>query len=113
MPLPPLSRSQLLNASTTYPWTKDLRHLAHIPRFWLRRKVAREPYIKSVATRDRIKWWNIVPGDQIRLLGDKSNTMYDVYGINRISNRVFVRGGVNVRSFILLGCRGRLNDATV
>ncbi|KAG5654677.1 hypothetical protein H0H81_009926 [Sphagnurus paluster] len=55
----------------------------------------RDPVIKSVRPKDRIKYWNVVPGDQIRLLGDKKNTLHEVLSINRFSNRVFVKGVVN------------------
>jgi len=52
----------------------------------------RDPRIKSVRPKDRIKYWNVVPGDQIRLLGDKTNTLHEVLSINKVSNRVFVKG---------------------
>jgi len=61
----------------------------------MRRTTIRDPLIKSVRPKDRIKYWNVVPGDQIRLLGDKKNTLHEVLSINRISNRVFVKGVVN------------------
>jgi len=90
------TRNQLIHAATTSPWTKDFRHLLPIPRNWLRRTSIRDPVIKSVRPKDLIKYWNVVPGDQIRLLGDKENTLHEVLSINRISNRVFVRGVANV-----------------
>jgi hypothetical protein len=97
MPLRTFTRRQLLNAATTNPWTTDFRHLLPFPKKWLKRSTRRDPVIKSVRPRDRIKYWNVVAGDQIRLLGDKSNTLHEVLSINRISNRVFVKGAVNVR----------------
>jgi hypothetical protein len=96
MPIRPFTRKQLLDAVTTSPWTTDFRHLFPIPKQWLKRTTIRAPFIKSVRPRDRIKYWNIVPGDQIRLLGDKKNILHEVLSINRISNRVFVKGAVNV-----------------
>jgi len=95
MPLNPFTRRQLLGATTTKPWTTDFRHLLSIPKKWMKRTSIRDPLIKSVRPRDRIKYWNVVPGDQIRLLGDKKNTLHEVLSINRISNRVFVKGVVN------------------
>jgi hypothetical protein len=62
------------------------------PKKWLKRFSIRDPVIKSVRPADRIKYWNVVPGDQIRLLGDKTNTLHEVLSINKISNRVFVKG---------------------
>ncbi|KAK2466418.1 hypothetical protein APHAL10511_002060 [Amanita phalloides] len=93
----PLTRRQLLNAVTTKPWTTNFKHLLPIPKKLLKRTSIRDPLIKSAWPKDRIKWWNIVPGDQIRLLGDKSNTLHEVLSINRVSNRVFVKGAVTTR----------------
>ncbi|RDB20450.1 hypothetical protein Hypma_012414 [Hypsizygus marmoreus] len=95
MPIKPFTRRQLLGATTTRPWTTDFRHLLPIPKKWLKRSTVRDPLIKSVRPKERIKYWNVVPGDQIRLLGDKKNTLHEVLSINRISNRVFVKGAVN------------------
>ncbi len=86
--------AQLLRGATTSPWTTNFRHLLPFPKKWLKRSSIRDPVIKSVRPNDRIKHWNIVPGDQIRLLGDKTNTLYEVLSINKISNRVFVKGAV-------------------
>jgi hypothetical protein len=87
-----LSRAQVLTATTTSPWTKDFRHLVPIPRHWMRRKTTKDPYIKAVPPKQRIKYWNIVPGDQIRVQGDPGGTIHEVLSINRISNRVFLKG---------------------
>ncbi|KAG5716069.1 hypothetical protein E4T56_gene10779 [Termitomyces sp. T112] len=89
------TRRQLLNATTTRPWTKNFGHMLPIPKRLMKRFSNRDPGIKSVRPRDRIKYWNIVPGDQIRLLGDKKNTLHEVLSINRFSNRVFVKGQAN------------------
>ncbi|TFK43276.1 hypothetical protein BDQ12DRAFT_674687 [Crucibulum laeve] len=95
MSLQRFTRRALLGAATTSPWTTNMRHLLPIPKQWLRRSSPKDPVIKSVRPKDRIKYWNIVPGDQIRLLGDKKNAIHEVLSINRISNRVFVKGGTN------------------
>lgn len=107
------TRSQLLNATTSQPWTKNFRHMLHFPKKFLKRFGMRDASIKSVRPRDRIKYWNIVPGDQIRLLGDKKNTLHEVLSINRFSNRVFVKGQANVsdakciimHTIDIFGCR--------
>lgn len=85
---------QLIRGATTSPWTTNFRHLLPFPKKWLKRTSIRDPVIKSVRPKDRIKYWNIVPGDQIRLLGDRTNTLYEVLSINKTSNRVFVKGAV-------------------
>ncbi|PFH52590.1 hypothetical protein AMATHDRAFT_139736 [Amanita thiersii Skay4041] len=86
------TRNQLIHAATTKPWTTNFKHLSPIPKKWLKRLSLRDPVLKAAHPNDRIKYWNIVPGDQIRLLGDKTNTLHEVLSINRISNRVFVKG---------------------
>jgi hypothetical protein len=87
-----LSRLQVLRATTTSPWTKDFRHMGPIPRHWMRRKTTQDPYIKAVPPKQRIKFWNIVPGDQIRVKGDPEGAIHEVLSVNRISNRVFLKG---------------------
>lgn len=86
------SRFQALRAATATPWTKDLRHVkAAIPRPWARPLNGAGPRVKSVKPKDRIKWWNIVPGDQVRLRGDPEGTVHEVRKINKLSNRVFLK----------------------
>ena len=90
------TRKTVLTATTTNPWQTNFNHLLPIPKLWLKRSSIRDPKIKSVRPKDRIKYWNIVPGDQIRLRGDKSKTIHEVLSINRISSRVFVKGAAEV-----------------
>jgi len=98
MSLQRFSRRAVIGAVTNIPWTTNFRHLLPIPKKWLKRLSQRDPAIKSVRSKDRIKYWNIVPGDQIRVLGEKSNSLHEVLSINRISNRVFVKGAVNSKA---------------
>jgi hypothetical protein len=91
-----LSRVQVLRATTTSPWTKDFRHLLPIPRRWTKRVTFKNPHIKVVAPQQRIKYWNIVPGDRIRVRGEPEGTIHEVLSINRLSNRVFLKGVVSV-----------------
>jgi hypothetical protein len=86
-----LTRTAAFNATTKNPTTTNFNHLKSFPRAWLIRKSKFEPRLKSVRPADRIKWWNIVPGDNIRLRGDKDSTIHEVLSINRLSNRVFLK----------------------
>jgi len=97
------TRRNALNATTQSAATTHFNHLRSIPRAWLIRRSKHDPKLKSVRPADRIKWWNIVPGDQVRLRGDKTNTIREVLSINRLSNRVFLKGTA-VRSVILFHC---------
>lgn len=92
MPRFGLTRQQLIRGATTSPWTTNFRHMEAFPKKWRKRFSIRDPVIKSVRPKDRVKYWNVVPGDQIRLLGDKTNTLHEVLSINKVSNRVFVKG---------------------
>lgn len=88
----PLKRVEVTQALTTLPWTRNYRHLLPVPRHWLVRKTRFDPHTKAVRPQDRIKHWNIVPGDRIRLRGDRKNTLHEVLSINRFSNRVYLKG---------------------
>lgn len=84
-------RFQALLAATESPWTRDLRHVkSTIPRFWLKSPQG-GPSVSAVKVQNRIKWWNIVPGDQVRVLGSKDTSLREVYAINRLSNRVLLK----------------------
>jgi hypothetical protein len=100
MSLKYLTRRTALNATTKNPALCNFNHLRSIPRAWLIRRSQIDPKLKSVRAADRIKFWNVVPGDQIRLRGDKDGTIHEVLSINRLSNRVFLKGPANVRARI-------------
>jgi hypothetical protein len=70
------------------PYTKTFRHLLPYNRHLERRVTFRDPIIKSAKPKDRIKYWNIVPGDQVRIRGEEGKTIYEVMSINRLSNQV-------------------------
>jgi len=95
MSLKYLTRRTALNATTKNPALCNFNHLRNIPRVWLIRRTKHDPKLKSVRATDRIKFWNIVPGDHIRLRGDEDSTIHEVLSINRLSNRVFLKGPAN------------------
>ena len=96
MSLKYLTKRTALNATTKNPALCNFNHLRSIPRAWLIRRSKNDPKLKSVRATDRIKFWNIVPGDHIRLRGDEDSTIHEVLSINRLSNRVFLKGSGNV-----------------
>lgn len=63
---------------------------AALPRFWTRPSPL-GPSVSAVRLKDRIKWWNIVPGDQVRVLGWEDTSLREVYAINRLNNRVLLK----------------------
>ena len=90
-PPPAISRYQVLIGQTS-PWTRNLRHVkVVVPRAWHRERTAfQQPKLKDTKPKDRIKWWNIVPGDQIRVRGDPDGIVHKVVATNKITNRVFL-----------------------
>ncbi|KAI0269291.1 hypothetical protein BC834DRAFT_621822 [Gloeopeniophorella convolvens] len=89
----PLTASQVRTAITSKPWTKDLLHMQPFPLNWLKRHSFKDPVVKAVKPQDRIKYWNIVPGDRVRVIGDKEEKLLEVAKINKLSNRVYLKGG--------------------
>jgi len=95
------SKAQAFSATTTSPWTQNFLHLRPIPRHWVRRRTVHDPYLKAVAPQQRIKYWNIVPGDRVRIRGDSEGTIQEVLSINRLTNRVFLKGVLDVSCSVL------------
>ncbi|KAH9950027.1 hypothetical protein B0H21DRAFT_803286 [Amylocystis lapponica] len=92
-------RSQLREIiQSSSRWTRDFRHLGRLPTFWTKRQPALaeiQPLLKAVKPHDRIKYWNIVPGDQVRLRGDPLKTIHEVHQINKLNNRVFLKSEID------------------
>ena len=100
MPLRGLSFRSFCQPQTKSPWTRDFRHLEPIPRHWYGRLRERG---QDVPPKDRIKFWNIVPGDKIRIRGDQASKIHEVFEINKLKNLVFLKKdskeGVSVHLF--------------
>ncbi|KAI9448342.1 hypothetical protein H4582DRAFT_2107679 [Lactarius indigo] len=88
----PLSAAQIRGAITSSPWTKDFFHLQPFPLSHLKRYSFEDILVKAAKPKDRIKYWNIVPGDRVRIIGDKEGKLLEVAKINKLSNRVFLKG---------------------
>lgn len=86
----PLTGSQIRTAVTSNPWTKDFFHLQPFPTNLLKRSSFQDIIVKAAKPKDRIKYWNIVPGDRVRIIGD--GRVLEVAKINKLSNRVFLKG---------------------
>ena len=83
MPPAPLTSAEILRSSwARTTGTRDLRHMLPIPRLERNNlKIARE----------RIKFWNFVSGDKVRVRGHKIKDMLEVTDVNKITNRVRLR----------------------
>jgi hypothetical protein len=107
----PLSAAQVRGAITSNPWTRDFLHLQPFPLSYLKRYSFKDILVKAVKPQDRIKYWNIVPGDRVKIIGDKEGKILEVSKINKLSNRVYLKGvtsNANVRlhvSVLSLGSR--------
>ncbi|THV05388.1 hypothetical protein K435DRAFT_849954 [Dendrothele bispora CBS 962.96] len=94
MPLHRLTRADIIRAVTKSPSTKHFRHLLPVNKHL--KRLLKFPHFeafskKVVPEKDRIKYWNVVPGDQVRIRGDRNSTLHEVVAINKFRNRVFVR----------------------
>ncbi|KAJ7591501.1 hypothetical protein C8J56DRAFT_825667 [Mycena floridula] len=83
-----LLHNEVVSAVSTEAFTKNFRHLLPIQR--MRDEMKRAEYRRTVPASYRIKFWNVVPGDRVRVLGDEDKAIYDVKAINRLANRVYV-----------------------
>lgn len=94
----PLTVAQVRNAITSSPWTKDFRHMEPFPISYLKRYSFKDMMVKAVKPQNRIKYWNIVPGDRVKIVGDKAGQVLEVAKVNKLSNRVYLKGAsTNVR----------------
>ncbi|KAA1466076.1 hypothetical protein DENSPDRAFT_830823 [Dentipellis sp. KUC8613] len=98
--MPGWSLMQVRNAAVSTPFTKDFRHLQPVPRHWTKRVGALRSQVKVVKPKDRIKYWNIVPGDQVRIRGDADGKILEVSRINRLTNRIHLKGSGTDSRFI-------------
>ncbi|KAJ7667658.1 hypothetical protein DFH06DRAFT_1085231 [Mycena polygramma] len=81
-----------LHEGTTKPWTTNFNHLRRAPRH-LKSKVMMDSFdpTKSLAfniPKHRVKFWNVVPGDQVRIRGRYGNKLREVFKIRRLENIV-------------------------
>ena len=91
------SRQEAKRIFTTSKVTTNFRHLLPVAK--PKHIVTPNPLDKSqraVSPKDRIKWWNIVPGDQVRVMADNDNVVREVLAVNKLSNRVFLKDYSNV-----------------
>ena len=93
----PLTGAQIRNALTSSPWTKDFLHMQPFPLQYLKRYSFEDVIVKSVKPKDRIKYWNVVPGDRVRIIGDKDKRILEVAKINKLSNRVYLKGAATAK----------------
>ncbi|KAF8579052.1 hypothetical protein K439DRAFT_1648585 [Ramaria rubella] len=91
--LPPSQRPlHLLRNIEESPWTRNWDHL--LPLHWgiYKKRTKIEKNIPApVPVKDRIRQWNIVPGDRIRVHGDGEGSIREVFGINRVRNLVYLK----------------------
>ncbi|GJJ07776.1 hypothetical protein Clacol_001981 [Clathrus columnatus] len=78
------------------PWTKDWVHLRDVSK-GEKTQLKRRPDYKAgifkglVPVKDRIKQWNVIPGDLVRVRGE-GDTIQEVFGINKFKNLVYLKG---------------------
>lgn len=95
------TRAEARKVFVTSKSTTNFRHLLPVAK--PTHKVITNPLDraqKPVLPKDRIKWWNLVPGDQVRVMAEKKAKIREVKGINKFSNRVYIEGDKKVRSYL-------------
>ena len=86
------SRQEAKRIFTTSKVTTNFRHLLPVAK--PKHIVTPNPLDKSqraVSPKDRIKWWNIVPGDHVRVIGDPDDAIHEVSATNKYTNRVYLK----------------------
>ncbi|KAJ7477084.1 hypothetical protein B0H11DRAFT_2029613 [Mycena galericulata] len=91
VPLNQLLR-QKLHGGTKIPWTTNFNHMRRIPRK-LRNSSASDSFDpdekdRIIIPRERVKFWNVVPGDRVRVRGRYGNNLREVFRIRRLENLV-------------------------
>jgi hypothetical protein len=82
-----VARRQLTRESLT----RNFEHLLPNTREVFRPRQGQGLRVNVVPVKNRIKWWNIVPGDQVRVRGRESEGTKEVFAINKFANRVFLK----------------------
>ncbi|CAK5262470.1 unnamed protein product, partial [Mycena citricolor] len=83
-----------LQEGTSVPWTSDFNHMRKLPRHIRMHKKTQADNFDPTTTdapkipKERVKFWNIVPGDQVRVRGRYGNRLRDVSKIRRLENLV-------------------------
>ncbi|KAF7355012.1 Nucleoside transporter [Mycena sanguinolenta] len=106
VPKAPLTKflKDRLRAGTTFPWTTNFNHLRRVPRHlkqnskYVHDSFDPEKKLSVHIPKDRIKFWNIVPGDFVRVRGRYGNKLREVYKIRRLENIVEFPTPENARS---------------
>ncbi|KAJ7283449.1 hypothetical protein C8J57DRAFT_1171112 [Mycena rebaudengoi] len=94
VPKEPLNRlwKDKLHGGTTIPWTTNFNHLRRLPRHLRLSRKRNDTFDPNARDQDvpnvRIKFWNIVPGDFVRIRGRYGNTLREVFRIRRLDNIV-------------------------
>lgn len=82
-----------LHAGTRKPWTTNFNHMRPVPRRLRDNKQSEDafdPHKKAAfdIPKTRIKFWNVVPGDKVRVRGRYGNRLRQVFRIRRLENVV-------------------------
>ncbi|KAJ6567222.1 hypothetical protein DFH09DRAFT_1156356 [Mycena vulgaris] len=83
-----------LHEGTRKPWTTNFTHMRRVPRKYRAEPKYQmdsfDPHNTSsfIIPKTRIKFWNVVPGDQVRIRGRYGNKLRQVFKIRRLENIV-------------------------
>ncbi|KAJ7367937.1 hypothetical protein DFH08DRAFT_829826 [Mycena albidolilacea] len=83
-----------LHEGTRLPWTTNFNHLRRVPRHlkktskYMHDSFDPDKKFSFHIPNERIKFWNIVPGDFVRVRGRYGNKLREVFRIRRLENIV-------------------------
>jgi hypothetical protein len=83
-----------LHEGTRLPWTTNFNHLRRVPRHlkktskYMHDSFDPDKKFAFHIPNERIKFWNIVPGDFVRVRGRYGNKLREVFKIRRLENIV-------------------------
>lgn len=85
-----LQRNEIREVFSKRQTTTHFRHLLPARKADVKKKNSIDEIPPIAKTKDRIKWWNIIPGDLVRVEGDNHSPVREVKGINKLTNEVFL-----------------------
>ncbi len=118
-----MAMASIMNRSTTSRITADFKHLARtkgssgVYKAHARKQNPLAAKPTDAHPEDRIKWWNIVPGDRVRIVRGPykdSNRIVEVLSVNKYKNSVMFKDlSVRIQCYFSVNISVLINFITV
>ncbi|KDQ14100.1 hypothetical protein BOTBODRAFT_159628 [Botryobasidium botryosum FD-172 SS1] len=73
------------------PLTRNFRHMIPLSKR-ARRLMPKKALKKEVPVDDRIKYWNLVPGDRVRIKGENKDKIVTILSVDKFKNQLLLKG---------------------